>query len=168
MVTITYTKDELINLINHQTIYLSDPLGKKEDNAANRLADVVPLTNDDRSFFDVALFDVGTKVFTKLAYDIDGIESPFIISGNEDPEYPDPLVIYRFNLYAGANALVVLPQVQQTIAEALINGILASWLQTKSYINQALIYAEKFEQSLTDIKSSLMYKQKASKTYRTL
>lgn len=168
IITLTYTKEELHHLVNQQTIYISDPVGTKEANTINRIADIIPLTNDDKDFFNTSLYQVGNKVLTKLAYDVEDIEVPFIISGNNDPEYPDPLVMYKFNLYSGANELVVVPQVQQAVSMALINGIIEDWLTVKGFFQQALVYKEKYENALFDIKSAMMYGQKTTKTYRTL
>lgn len=167
IITLTYTKDEIFKLISDTSIYLSDPLGEKDTNRLNRVGDVIPVTEDDRSFFDVVLFDIGNKILKKLAYDVADIDVPFVISGNDDEEYPDPLIIYRFNLFTGANDLIIVPQVQQAVSMALVNGILAEWLTVKNYFQQAAIVQAKFEQALLDIKSALMYGQTATKTYRT-
>jgi len=168
IITLTFTKKELLDLITNRTIYLANPVGEKEKQGANRIGELIPLMEDDYSFFNSALFSASKKVYSKLAYNVTDIDIPYVISGDDDTDYPDPIVIYRFNLYTGANEKVIIPMVQQAVVESLIYFIISEWLTTKNYFDQAAIFNKKFEESLPDIKSALMYGQRASKTYRTL
>lgn len=172
-VTIAFTKEEIFRLVNEETIYLSDPIGTKDNNAASRIADVIPLTQDDKSFVDVKLYEVGARILSKTGFNVTDIQYPYAVTDDTYPpgEFPD-CIVFRFNLYTNvaveANKYVVLPMVQQHIMEAIVAYIVTEWLKIKGYEGQVPIYQEKFIEALREIKSALMYKQRASKTYRTL
>ena len=167
MTTIVITKQELFDLVNQETVYLSDPVGAEQDNAIKRLADVLPMTEDDRDFFNVKLYEAGVRILNQLAFNVEGVDFPYSVTDDTDPFHPNSIV-YKFNLYNGANELVVLPLVQQYVAESLIKYIVLEWLKVKGYTNYIPQKTLEFENSLSEIKSSLMYGQRAKKKYVTL
>ena len=169
MITVAFTKDEIFRLVSQDTIYLSDPVGEKNNLVAQRISEVIPMLKDDQDFFSIKLYEAGSRIFRIVGYNVTGIDFPFLVTDSTYPvdEFPSSIV-FRFNLYDGANEYVVMPMVQQHIAEALIRYIVAEWLLTKGYGDMAALKMKQFEFSLQEIKSSLMYGQRATKTYRTL
>jgi hypothetical protein len=165
MTTIILTKDELLNLVSQETIYLSDPIGTSEENTAKRLADVLPLTKDDTSFFDIKLYEVGTRALAKLAPYTADITYPYTITDETDPTYPNS-VVYIFTLPATSREGVVLSMIQQSIVETIVKYIVKEWLKVKGYPYQ--MKEQEYEESLKNIKSSFMYGRKATVKIRTL
>lgn len=170
MITVAFTKDDIFRLVENDTIYLSDPVGSNEQLAAQRIGDVIPMHEDDKiSFFHPKLYEVGARIFKVVGYNITGISFPYVVTDATYPadEFPSSIV-WRFNLYDSANEFVVMPLAQQYISEALVRYIVAEWLATKGYGEMAALRMAQFEHSLSEIKSSLMYKQRTTTKYRTL
>lgn len=170
MITVAFTKKEIFDLVSTSTIYLSNPVGTKEQVSSQRLGDIIPMHQDDKEgFFSIKLYEAGARIFKVTGYNVTGIDYPYVVTDSTYPsdEFPSSIV-FRFNLYDGANKYVIMPMVQQHIAEALINYIVAEWLKDKGYLSAATMKLEKFEEALSEIKSSLQYGQKATKTYRQL
>jgi hypothetical protein len=170
MTTIIFTKDELFNLVSQETIYLSDPIGTSEDNTAKRLSDVLPLTEDDRDYFNTKLYSVGVSILNKIgAYltDVDDtiITDPYVVTDGTDVTYPNS-VIFKFAIPAASNLGVITPQVQQYMTEAIVKYIVKEWLKVKGYPYQ--MKEQEYEESLKNIKSSFMYGRKATVKIRTL
>lgn len=165
MTTLIITKQELFNLVNQETIYLSDPVGAEHDNAIKRLADVLPMTENDRDYFDIKLFEVGTKVLQKIAPYAKTIDYPYTVTDSTDPTYPDS-VVYKFTLPTGSRVGVAVPLIQQYIVESLVKYIVKEWLKTKGLSPE--LKEMEFNYSLDSIKTAFMYGRQAKTKYRTL
>ena len=168
-VTVAFTKDEIFRLVSQDTIYLSNPIGDKPTLSAQRIAEVLPMLEDDKDFFSIKLYEAGTRIFRMVGYNVTDIDYPYVVTDSTyaEDEFPSSIV-FRFNLYTGANEYVVMPMVQQHMVEALIRYVVAEWLTLKGYGDMAALKMKQFEYSLSEIKSSLMYGQRATKTYRTI
>lgn len=165
MTAIIITKTELFERVSQETIYLSDPIGAKEANAENRLADILPITKDDMPYFETKLYEVGVEVLKKIAPYTSGIDFPYRITDATETTYPNS-IIFQFNLPSELMMGVIITLLQQAITETLILYIIKEWLKTKNYP-----YQEKelqYEKSLSKIKQSFMFGKRAKTTYRTL
>lgn len=165
MITFVISKQELFDLVNQETVYMSDPIGSAQDNTVKRLADVLPMTENERDYFNTKLFEVGVRILEKIAPYTKDIDTPYAITDETDATYPDS-VVYKFTLPDGANGTVIIPLIQQYIVEALVRYIVTEWLKIKG-VNTEHKETE-FNRSLSNIKTAFTYGRKAVKTFRTL
>lgn len=165
MPTMTIKKETLFKLVNQETIYLSDPIGSQEKNITNRLADIIPLTEDDKSYFDIKILEVGVRILEKIAIYTKDIEYPYTVTDSLDQNYPDSIV-YVFELPEGAHVGVIIPLLQQYITETLVKYIVSDWLKTKKF--DFSIKELEFNNSLNKIKSAFLFGMKAVTKFRTL
>jgi len=165
MTTIAITKQELFDLVNQETVYLSDPVGAEQDNAIKRLAEVLPMTENEKDYFNIKLFEVGAKILEKIAPYTKEVDYPYTITDSSDPNFPDSIV-YKFSLPDGSRVGVAIPLIQQYIVESLIKYIVKEWLKTKG-INSELKELE-FNLSLNNLKSAFIFGRKSKTTYKTL
>jgi len=165
MTTVTISKQALFDLVNQETVYMSDPVGSAQDNTVKRLADVLPMTENERDYFNTKLFEVGVRILEKIAPYTKDIDTPYVITDETDTTHPDS-IIYTFTLPDGANSAVITPLIQQYIVESLVRYIVMEWLKIKG-VSPGLKETE-FNRSLDNIKTAFMYGRKTVKTFRTL
>ena len=165
MTTLIITKQELFNLVNQETVYLSDPVGSVKENSINRLADVLPMTEDDRDYFNIKLFEIGVRIFQKITPYTKNITQPYTITDPTDLTNPNS-IIYKFELPLGAVTDVATPLIQQYIVESIVKYIVKEWLKIKGYSTE--LKDLEFNYSIDNIKSAFMHGRKATLKYRTL
>jgi hypothetical protein len=171
-VQIIFTKKEILDRVNVHTINISDPVGSKEQNTTARIADVIPLTNDDVGTFYELLWQAGIRVLEYIGAYTDDVDNPYLITGSaETPEtvgLPPDSIIFEMEYYEDAKEGIVTPIVQQAMAESLIFYIVKEWCKMKNFLNAANIVAINYNESLPKIKSGLMYGQRVRKKYRIM
>lgn len=168
----TYKIDELFAMVNLETIAISDRIGSDSVATLNRLADVIPLTNDDIIYFNIFLNRGGARVFEAMAayaetVDSDGNEIyPYYITDETDTTYPKSIV-YKISLHTDVKPAIAIPLITSTICKALVTFIIKEWLKLKGFNDMVTIKEIEFENSLSDIKRGLTFGIRATKTYRT-
>lgn len=176
MATIVVSKTQIFDLVNQGTVYLSDPVGPLQNNADNRLAEIVPLTLDNMDFLNTKLNEVGIKILKKIVPYTSGkiastdttlttITYPYTITDSTDPNYPDSVILQYF-FYTDNDIGAQAYMIQQAVIETLSKYIIKEWLKTKGYPYQ--VQEMEFEKALANIKTAFMYGRRASLKIRTL
>ncbi len=166
-VKIIFEKSEIFERVNVHTITVSDPVGSKEQNSLARIADVIPLTNDDKDKLYTLMYEAGIRILEYIGAYTTGIDYPYQVTDDTDPEFPDSIV-FEMEFYTGAKEGIVIPIVQQSIAESLILYIVKEWLKRKNFLQAAVIVEDQYQESLPKIKSGLMYGQRVKKKYQII
>lgn len=168
----TYKIDELFDMVNLETVAISDRIGSDSMATLNRLSDVIPLTNDDIVYFNIFLNRGGARVFEALAayaelVDVDGEDVyPYYITDSTDTVYPSR-VVYKITLHDQIKPAIAIPLLTSTICKALVTFIVKEWLKLKGFNEMVTIKEIEFEKTLSDIKRGLTFGIRATKTYRT-
>jgi len=164
---IIFEKKEIKDRVTNLTIDISDPIGSNEANATMRIADIIPITNDETVSFETLLYEAGARVLEQIGGYTDGVDYPYQVTDETDPEFPLS-VVYEIELYSGAKVGLVIPIVQQAMTESLIYYIAKEWCAYKGYYQTASVLERKYADAYDRIKSGLKYGQRPKLTYRTL
>lgn len=176
MATLIVSKTQIFDLVNQATVFMADPIGPKETNVLNRVAEIVPLTLDNIDFINMKLYEVGIMILKKAFPYTSGkvaetdttletIQYPYTITDDTDPNYPNSFVLQYF-FYTDNDIGAQSYMIQQAVIETLWKYILKEWLKTRGYPYQ--LYEQEFENALSNIKSAFMFGRRASLKIKTL
>jgi len=166
-VKIVHEISEITDRVNSQSVYVSDPVGDKNSNSAMRIADVIPVTNSETDIVTQFLYQAGVNILEEIGAYTKDIDYPYTITDSTDPEFPNS-IIFEVELNKNSKEGVALPMLQQAIADTLIYYILTEWVKVKNYNAAYLVFQTKYDQALKQVKSSLMYGNKAKKPYKIM
>jgi hypothetical protein len=166
-VKIIFTKKEILDRVNVHTINISDPVGSAKENTTARIADVIPLTNDDIHTYYQLMYQAGIKILEYIGAYTTDIDEPYLVTDDTDVDNPDS-IIFEMEYHDDAKPGIITPIVQQSMAEALIFYIVKEWCKMKNFLNAANIVEINYNESLPKIKSGLMYQHRVKKKYRIM
>jgi hypothetical protein len=158
MLSITINTEHIFNQVNMRSLYISDQV----DPALGELMiDKIPLTEDERDFFKIALRDASARIASMLSYMYTGIANPFVL----DEE--NGLLIYNINEEAHSHPQIIESILPALIMRACVVWIIKEWLRTKGIANSYyLTELAEYDEVISEIKK--LTKQKTSRLqYRT-
>lgn len=169
MLTITFTLDDLFNLVWQRTVYLSDTI---EQNPVK--PDLVPINANNRDIFNTLLKEAANQVWFKLAKYATADSSvlePFVlnfdVTGSES-DYPNQLV-YILDEPAHYIAGKHEPMITNAIQNAIVSYIIYRWMLMKGLGGEVGAQAEykAYTDWLSTIDRAMTYSQRATIKYRT-
>jgi hypothetical protein len=154
MISIGINIEHVFNQVNMRTLYIADQI---DPSLAELMADKIPLTEDDRSYFKIALRDACVKLALLLSPLTKGVSTPFQI----DEE--NGFVYYNIDENrSGHNTSLLETVLPGLIMRALMLWIVCEWLRLKG-INAMYYAAESSEYETVRLEIRNLTKQKKAK-----
>lgn len=172
MLKFIYTKADLFNQVKEETLQISNRVGDKGKLHENRFPEVVPFTDNDQSFFNIQLNRVCPYVleaigaYTGTTDNDDIIDYPYQITDDTDTESPDS-VIFKIIPPDEERIGRLVGLITSRMCEAIVSYIVQNWLISKMLSQEAIIFSQKFESAISNVRKNLGYGERASLTYRT-
>ena len=115
--------EHIFNQVNQRTLYIADQV---DPSLGEMMIDKIPITEDDRSFFKIALRDASVKTALILSPLTKGISQPFVV--NE----VDSVVSFQLDETKSSAQLPILETVMPgLIMRGIVLWITAEWLRIK-------------------------------------
>lgn len=167
MVRISFSLDDLFNLVWQRTVYLSDAIDQNPVKP-----DIVPINGNNRDIFNTFCKDAANQVWFKLgkyATEDSSIIEPFVlnfdITGSES-EYPNQLVYILDepdNWVTGKHN----PMVTNAIQDAIVSYVVYRWMMMKGLGQEHGTRAEfeSYIENLSTIDRAMTYGKRAKLKY---
>ena len=166
MITLAFDNQRLFNLVMQRTVYYSAQLDRSVDKA-----DLIPMTEDDKSLFRTMLREAANAVWEKIAtWAAADEDNVFMLDYDGDEastsSYLDNLV-YKLDEPTGYSGKVQNAMLTNSIEQAIVYHITGEWLRMKGFDASWQIEWAKSEKALDKVKSAMMYTSTATLKYRT-
>ena len=169
MITVSFSLDDLFNLVWQRTVYLSDTI---EQNPVK--PDLVPVNGNNRDIFNTFCKDAANKVWRKLAKyatEDSSIIEPFVLNfstNGSDDDYPNQLVYILDELdtwIAGRNEAMLTNAIQ----DAIVSYVVYRWMLMKGLGKDdgTLAEYESFTDNLMGVERAMTYGARPKLKYRT-
>lgn len=169
MLTITYSLDDIFNLVWQRTVYLSDTIEQSQVKP-----DLVPINGNNRDIFNTFCKDAANQVWRKLAKyatEDSSVVEPFVLNfsvDGSDDEYPNQLVYVLdepTNWIAGRHTAMLTNAIQ----DAIISYVVYRWMLMKGLGQEHGTQAENasFIENLAGIDRAMTYGARPTLKYRT-
>ena len=146
--------EHIFNQVNQRTLYIADQV---DPSLGEMMIDKIPITEDDRSFFKIALRDASVKMALILSPLTKGISQPFVV--NED----DSVVSFQLDETKSSAQLPILETVMPgLIMRGIVLWITAEWLRIKG-LNASYYSTETQELEIVKNEIKSISKQKTTR-----
>ena len=146
--------EHIFNQVNQRTLYIADQV---DPSLGEMMIDKIPITEDDRSFFKIALRDASVKTALILSPLTKGISQPFVV--NED----DSVVSFQLDETKSSAQLPILETVMPgLIMRGIVLWITAEWLRIKG-LNASYYSTETQELEIVKNEIKSISKQKTTR-----
>ena len=146
--------EHIFNQVNQRTLYIADQV---DPSLGEMMIDKIPITEDDRSFFKIALRDASVKTALILSPLTKGISQPFVV--NE----VDSVVSFQLDETKSSAQLPILETVMPgLIMRGIVLWITAEWLRIKG-LNASYYSTETQELEIVKNEIKSISKQKTTR-----
>ena len=154
MINISINIEHLFNLVNQRTLYIADQIDAA---LGAMMIDKVPITEDDRTYFNTALRDASVRVALKFSALSKGLDVPFTV------DETNGVVVFRVDETRSSTQAAILETVLPgMIMRAIMLWIVSDWLRIKGVsANYYVTESQELETLLNEIKS--LSKQKTAR-----
>lgn len=169
MITVSFSLDDLFNLVWQRTVYLSDTIEQSQVKP-----DIVPINGNNRDIFNTFCKDAANQVWRKLAKyatEDSSITEPFVLNFDltgTSEDFPNQLVYILdepTNWISGRNTAMLTNSIQ----DAIVSYVVYRWMLMKGLGQEHGTQAESasFIENLAGIDRAMTYGKRATLPYRT-
>lgn len=146
--------EHIFNQVLQRTLYIADQI---DTNLGEMMIDKIPITEDDRSFFKIALRDASVKIALIVSPLTRGISQPFVV--NET----DGVVSFTLDESKSSTQLPILETVLPgLIMRGMVLWITSEWLRIKG-LNASYYVTETQELDIVKNEIKSISKQKTTR-----
>ena len=146
--------EHIFNQVLQRTLYIADQI---DTNLGEMMIDKIPITEDDRSFFKIALRDASVKIALIVSPLTKGISQPFVV--NEI----DGVVSFTLDESKSSTQLPILETVLPgLIMRGMVLWITSEWLRIKG-LNASYYVTETQELEIVKNEIKSISKQKTTR-----
>lgn len=146
--------EHIFNQVLQRTLYIADQI---DTNLGEMMIDKIPITEDDRSFFKIALRDASVKIALIVSPLTRGISQPFVV--NET----DGVVSFTLDESKSSTQLPILETVLPgLIMRGMVLWITSEWLRIKG-LNASYYVTETQELEIVKNEIKSISKQKTTR-----
>lgn len=169
MITVSFSLDDLFNLVWQRTVYLSYTIDQNPVKP-----DIVPINGNNRDIFNTFCKDVANQIWRKLAKyatEDSSVIEPFVLNFDltgSDDDYPNSLVYILDepdSWITGRNTAMLTNAIQDTI----ISYVVYRWMLMKGLGQEHGTQAENasFIENIAGIDRAMTYGARPKTKYRT-